>query len=124
MSSNVFAVDTDGMSKPADRLRELSAQVQQLHMRLLDDLGAVVNPFGDDETGVSLHGQYHPAVEQIGAGLTAMSGVMDSIADGVNTMRTGFHNTEQDAVQATAHLSDELDHGGGSRGPVIEGGRR
>lgn len=95
MSSNYFAVNPDGLAKTAPNMRTVSDQARQILTRLQSNLDALGDCWGDDPMGKSFEEQYLTARKQMFDGMQGIVDVVDSTADGLETMAKGFHQTEE-----------------------------
>ncbi|MGW1029008.1 WXG100 family type VII secretion target [Streptomyces sp. NPDC002577] len=100
MSSNYFAVDPDGLAKNAPNVRAYSDQMRQVVTRLQTRLDELGNCWGDDPMGKSFEEQYLTPRDQMISGLLGVVDVLDSTADGLETMAKGFHATEDQNTSA------------------------
>ncbi|MFI7499928.1 WXG100 family type VII secretion target [Streptomyces sp. NPDC049687] len=101
MSSSYFAVNPDGLAKTAPYLRAFSDQWAQIGARLEARLDEFGNCWGDDEMGKAFEEQYLEPRNQMMEGFKGIAEVLDSTADGMETMAKGFQATE-DQNTATA----------------------
>jgi WXG100 family type VII secretion target len=101
MSSNYFAVDPDGLAKNAPNVRAYSDQMRAVFTRLQSRLNELGDCWGDDPMGKAFEEQYRTPRDQMVSGLQGIADVLDSTADGLETMAKGFHQTEEQAA-ATA----------------------
>ena len=95
MSSNYLAVDPDGLAKNAPNVRAYSDQMRQVVTRLQSRLGELGDCWGDDPMGKAFEEQYVTPRDQMISGLQGIVDVLDSTADGLETMAKGFHATEE-----------------------------
>ncbi|MGW2525295.1 WXG100 family type VII secretion target [Streptomyces sp. NPDC001617] len=95
MPSNYFAVNPDGLAKNAPNVRAFSDQMRQVVGRLEERLGALGDCWGDDPMGKSFENVYQEPKEEMLTGLRGIVDVLDSTADGLETMAKGFHATEE-----------------------------
>jgi uncharacterized protein YukE len=95
VSSNYFAVDPDGLAKNAPNVRAYSDQMRQVVTRLQTRLGELGDCWGDDPMGKSFEEAYLSPRDQMVTGLLGIVDVLDSTADGLETMAKGFHQTEE-----------------------------
>jgi len=108
--SEPFFVDTHGIARNMSGFRELGNQVrvasEYLHGNL-EELGAC---WGEDSSGRQFAEQYLPAKDQMADGTRALYTVLQSTADGIETMARGFARTEQRNAEAAhalrRHVSD------------------
>jgi hypothetical protein len=91
-------VDTDGMRVYAPALEETAVRMERIAdiFRSLEDSGPAA--FGNDATGRSIWQQLRGPIGDIAEGLKGGSQVLTSTADGIATMSSGFHATEDDAI--------------------------
>ncbi|QKZ15960.1 WXG100 family type VII secretion target [Streptomyces chartreusis] len=94
MSSNYFAVDPDSLAKNAPNVRAYSDQMRQVVTRLETRLRELGDCWGDDPMGKTFAEQYVSPRDQMIEGLKGIVDVLDSTADGLQTMAKGFHATE------------------------------
>ncbi|MGW3118217.1 WXG100 family type VII secretion target [Streptomyces sp. NPDC001107] len=127
MSSDYFAVDPDRLAKNAPQVRAFSDQMRQVLGQLESRMNELGDCWGDDPMGKAFAQQYLTPRDQMIDGLKGIVDVLDSTADGLETMAKGFHQTEEQA-KATAHGLErgtgthaspaaDTKPSGGSRGP-------
>ncbi|MFF4799266.1 WXG100 family type VII secretion target [Streptomyces sp. NPDC001351] len=102
MSSDYFAVDPDRLAKNAPQVRAFSDQMRQVLSQLETRMNELGDCWGDDPMGKAFAEQYVTPRDQMVEGLQGIVEVLDSTADGLETMAKGFHQTEEQA-KATAH---------------------
>ncbi|NUR01124.1 MAG: WXG100 family type VII secretion target [Streptomyces sp.] len=102
MSSDYFAVDPDRLAKNAPQVRAFSDQMRQVLSQLESRMNELGDCWGDDPMGKAFAQQYLTPRDQMVEGLQGIVDVLDSTADGLETMAKGFHQTEEQA-KATAH---------------------
>ncbi|KUN92550.1 WXG100 family type VII secretion target [Streptomyces caeruleatus] len=95
MSSDYFAVDPEGLAKNAPNMRAYSDQMRQVLTRLQSRLNELGDCWGDDPMGKAFAEQYLTPRDQMFSGLQGLVDVLDSTADGLETMAKGFHQTEE-----------------------------
>jgi uncharacterized protein YukE len=100
VSSNYFAVDPDGLAKNAPNVRAYSDQMRQVVTRLQSRLDELGDCWGDDPMGKAFAEQYLTPRDQMISGLQGIVDVLDSTADGLETMAKGFHQTEEQNTAA------------------------
>ncbi|WP_030935805.1 WXG100 family type VII secretion target [Streptomyces sp. NRRL S-646] len=105
MSSDYFAVDPDGLAKNAPQVRAFSDQMRQVLSQLESRMNELGDCWGDDPMGKAFAQQYLTPRDQMIDGLKGIVDVLDSTADGLETMAKGFHQTEEQA-KATARGLD------------------
>ncbi|MGW6912131.1 WXG100 family type VII secretion target [Streptomyces sp. NPDC054940] len=96
MSSNYFAVDPDALAKNAPNVRAYSDQMRQLVNRLESRLNELGDCWGDDSMGKAFAEQYVTPRKDMVDGLKGLVEVLDSTADGLETMAKGFNATEDE----------------------------
>jgi uncharacterized protein YukE len=106
--SDYFAVDPEGLAKNAPNVRAFSDQLLGVVSRLQSGLASLGECWGDDPMGQAFAAQYLRPRDEMFDGLNGIVSVLDSTADGLQTMAKGFAQTEDQNV-ATA---SSLIHGG------------
>jgi uncharacterized protein YukE len=101
VSSDYFAVDPDRLAKNAPQVRAFSDQMRQVLSQLESRMNELGDCWGDDPMGKAFAQQYLTPRDQMIDGLKGIVDVLDSTADGLETMAKGFHQTEEQA-KATA----------------------
>lgn len=126
MPSDYFAVDPDALAKNAPNVRAYSDQMRQALTRLKSRLDGLGDCWGDDPMGKSFEGAYLTPRDQMFSGLQGIADVLDSTADGLETMAKGFHQTEEQNA-ATARKFERGNtgtHPGSVTKPRTPGGSR
>ncbi|KUO15552.1 WXG100 family type VII secretion target [Streptomyces dysideae] len=100
MSGNYFAVDTDALATAAPEIMRLAQRVNRVNSLLESRTSALGECWGHDAGGRQFAQQYMRPRNQLLKGLGSASKVLDSMADGVQTMAKGFSKTEEQAIEA------------------------
>jgi uncharacterized protein YukE len=108
MSGNYFAVDTDALAQAAPEIRRLAQRINRLNSKLESGVNALGECWGNDRNGQQFAKQYVKPKTQLLIGLGKASKVLDSMADGVETMSKGFARTEEQAIDAAGQIKKDL----------------
>lgn len=102
--SDYFAVDPEGLAKNAPNVRAFSGQLRGVVTRLQSGLASLGECWGDDPMGKAFSSQYLIPRDEMLSGLADAADVLDSTADGLETMAKGFAQTEDQNVANARHL--------------------
>jgi WXG100 family type VII secretion target len=102
--SDYFAVDPEGLAQNAPNVRAFSDQLRGVVTRLQSGLDSLGECWGDDPMGKAFASQYLDPRDEMFQGLTGAVDVLDSTADGLETMAKGFAQTEDQNVANARHL--------------------
>jgi uncharacterized protein YukE len=102
--SDYFAVDPEGLAKNAPNVRAFSDQLRGAVTRLQSGLASLGECWGDDPMGKAFASQYLSPRDEMLKGLNGAVDVLDSTADGLETMAKGFAQTEDQNVANARHL--------------------
>jgi uncharacterized protein YukE len=108
MSGNYFAVDTDALAKASPEIRRLAQRINRLNSKLESGVNSLGECWGNDRNGQQFAKQYVKPKTQLLIGLDKASKVLDSMADGVETMSKGFTKTEEQAMDAASDIKKDL----------------
>jgi|SRR5215475_5510783 len=106
--SEPFFVDTHGISRGMPGFRELADQVRSASEYLHGNLEALGDCWGDDSSGRHFAEQYLPAKDQMADGTRELYTVLESTADGIETMARGFTHTEQQNAEVARSLQPRV----------------
>jgi uncharacterized protein YukE len=125
VSSDYFAVDPDRLAKNAPQVRAFSDQMRQVLSQLESRMNELGDCWGDDPMGKAFAQQYLTPRDQMIDGLKGIVDVLDSTADGLETMAKGFHQTEEQAKATALGLERGTDtHTGPAADAKPSGGSR
>lgn len=128
--SDYFAVDPEGLAKNAPNVRAFADQMRSVVTRLQSGLDSFGECWGNDAMGKAFATQYLTPRDQMISGLSGVADVLDSTADGLETMSKGFAQTEAQNVANARGLThgstdtrpspvtEPKKSGATSRGPV------
>jgi uncharacterized protein YukE len=103
--SDYLAVDPDALAKNAPHVRAFSDQMRNVVTRLQGRLDSLGDCWGDDPMGKAFATNYLNPRDQMFDGLSGLVDVLDSTADGLETMAKGFTQTEDQNVATARSLT-------------------
>ncbi|MFC1408806.1 WXG100 family type VII secretion target [Streptacidiphilus sp. N1-12] len=118
MDNGHFSVDTDGLHRQLPYVRQLAEHIRSVGSNLEARLGALGEPWGDDASGKEFLDQYQNPHHELLEGISGVGQVLDSTADGIQTMALRFTQLEEENTAAARqlHTPDQPDvPTGGSR---------
>jgi WXG100 family type VII secretion target len=116
--SDTFAVDPEGLAKHAPNVRAFSDQMRAVVTRLHSQLDSLGDCWGDDSMGKAFESQYTDSRDRMLEGLTGISDVLDSTAEGLETMAKGLADAESQNVASARALNQSSSDTGA--GPLAE----
>jgi uncharacterized protein YukE len=124
VSSSYFAADPDSLAKTAPYVRAYSDLMRQVVTRLESRLAELGDCWGDDSMGKAFEEQYRTPRDQMISGLHGIADVLDSTADGLETMAKGFQQTEDQNTATARSVERGIDeHRSGSLTDPTTSGR-
>ncbi|MEW2113723.1 hypothetical protein AB0945_00730 [Streptomyces sp. NPDC005474] len=119
--SRRLSIDTDGIGAGATGLRAAAAQLASIIATLDSGVDAQHQPWGDDRIGQEFAKQWvGPKNDLLDSGRD-LARVLESSADGIETMAKGFGATEDDNIDSlrglNGDLSTDTSPSGGHRSP-------
>jgi uncharacterized protein YukE len=119
--SDYFEVDPESLAKNAPNVRAFSNQFLEFVGRLQSGLDSCGECWGDDPMGKAFANQYLNPRDEMLKGLHGTVDVLNSTADGLETMAKGFAQTEDQNVVNARRLLGSGDpstgHSGETRTP-------
>lgn len=124
MDNGTFSVDTDALHRQLPFVRELAEHVRSVGTNLDARLSGIGNVWGKQAVGVQFEDQYDNPHHEVLEGLSGAGEVLDSTADGVETMALRFNQLEEDNVAAVRQLQPRDPDSGTSGGDPAGGHSR
>ncbi|KUO09355.1 hypothetical protein [Streptomyces sp. DSM 15324] len=114
--SRRLSIDTDGVGAGATGLRAAAAQLASIISTLDSGVDAQHQPWGDDKIGQGFAGQWVPSKNDLLDSGRDLARVLESAADGIETMAKGFTATEDENIDSLRGLHGDLSAGTPSAG--------
>ena len=112
-------VNTDGIVKPVNDMRDSGGQITGALRDLQGKLAALGECWGDDVTGQQFLSQYAEPRTQLLGGSDALGGVVQNVADGLTAMAKAYQAVDdfakQQSSQIVAQNANESGGGNGTR---------
>ena len=104
MPDNSFSVNTEGLNAQLPYMQELAEQLRSVGTSLEATLAELGPCWGSDAAGQQFLGQYDNPRQEWLDGVSGASDVVDSTAQGVQTMAVQFDRLEEQNVAAVRQL--------------------
>ncbi|MDI5963747.1 WXG100 family type VII secretion target [Streptantibioticus silvisoli] len=118
MADGTFSVNTEGLHRQLPYVENLAERFRGIGTSLQGRLGELGECWGDDTTGEQFFGQYEAPREQMFQGIGDSADVLDSTAQGIDTMARNYERLEDEnvtAVRSLAPRSAPQESGGGEK---------